>query len=123
VSILAWAAAGLLLVLAVLAAAATRVTALERPVRTALVAAEVVVAFVVVADIGLLLRADATERPDSMVTHIGYAVAAAGLLPALVWRAPAQAEGDPDADEASLWVVAIALVAVAVCVVRLVQTR
>ncbi|QZY30243.1 hypothetical protein [Nocardioides coralli] len=122
-TILAWTAAGLLLVLAVLAAVATRVTRLERPVRSALVAAEALVAFIVVADIGLLLRADAADRPESMVTHVGYAVAAAGLLPALVWRAPAQAEDDPDTDQASLWVVAIALVAVAVCVLRLVQTR
>lgn len=122
-TILAWLTAGLLLLLAVLAGLATRLTTLERPVRAAIVAAEALVAFVVVADIGLLLRADAADRPESMVTHVGYAVAAAGLLPALVWRAPAHAEDDPDVDQASLWVVAVALVAVAVCVVRLVQTR
>ncbi|HEX6148974.1 MAG TPA: hypothetical protein VFZ39_04345, partial [Nocardioides sp.] len=68
------------------------------------------------------LAADAADRPDSMLTHVGYAVATAGLLPLLVWRQPPE---DPDAvvEPASLWVVAIALVAVAVCVVRLAQTR
>lgn len=122
-TILAWLTAGLLVVVAALAGVATRVPRLEKPVRTALVPVEALVALVVVVDLGLLLRGDAADRPDSMVTHVGYAVAAAGLVPALVWRAPGHDEHDADADVASLWVITVTLLAVAVCVVRLWQTR
>lgn len=120
--------AGLLALVALTAALATRVAALERPVRTAVVAAEAAVVLFVVADLGLVLRADG-DRPDSLVTHFGYAVAAAGLIPALAWRVPAPGEAPSpgevgeDVEPASLWVVVVALLAVAGCVVRLAQTR
>ena len=119
---LAWTLAAVLVVLAAVAAAATRVPSLERPVRVAALVAEVVLLVVTAVDLVLVLGADAADRPDSMLTHVGYATATVGLLPLLVWRQPPE---DPDAvvEPASLWVVAIALLAVAVCVVRLVQTR
>lgn len=121
-TLLAWSLAAVLVLLAVAAAVSTRVPALDRPVRLATYAAEGLVVLFVVADLGLVLRADADDRPDSMVTHLGYALAAVGLVPALTMR-PA-APGDHDEPEpASAWVVAIALLAVAVCVVRLAQTR
>lgn len=123
--LLAWLTAALLLLAAVAAAFATRVPFLERPVRAALVPVEVLVALVVVVDLGLVLRAEQADRPASMLTHVGYAVAAVGLLPMLAWRHPEaeDAEAETDPEPVSLWVVAIALLAVAVCVVRLVQTR
>lgn len=119
---LAWTLAAALVVLAAVAAAATRVPSLDRPVRVAALLAEGVLLVVTAVDLGLVLSADAADRPDSMLTHVGYAVATVGLLPLLVWRQPPE---DPEAvvEPASLWVVAIALLAVAVCVVRLVQTR
>ena len=120
---LAWLIAALLVLLAVAAAVATRVPALERTVRAGAVAAEAVVVLFVVADLGLMLRSG--ERPESMLTHAGYALASVGLLPLLLWRPAPQAEGGLEAEPepVSLWVVAVALVAVAVCAVRLVQTR
>ena len=93
--------------------------------RVAVVVAEALVVVFVVADVGLVLRADAADRPDSLITHLGYALAAVGLVPALVWRAPTPDEEEHEAapEPVSLWVVAVALLAVAVCVVRLAQTR
>jgi len=119
---LAWTLAAALVVLAALAAAATRVPSLDRPVRVAALVAEGALLVVTVVDLVLVLRAEPADRPDSMLTHVGYATATVGLLPLLVWRQPPE---DPDAvvEPASLWVVAIALLAVAVCVVRLAQTR
>ncbi len=119
---LAWTLAAGLVVLAAVAVAATRVSSLERPVRIAALVAEGVLLVVAAVDLVLVLSSGAADRPDSMLTHVGYATAAVGLLPLLVRRQPPE---DPDAvvEPASLWVVAIALLAVAVCVVRLVQTR
>lgn len=114
--------AGLLVLVAVAAALATRFASLEPSVRTAVVVAEAFLVLFVVADLGLVLRADG-DRPDSLFTHVGYAVAAAGLIPALAWRVPAPGEAQEDIEPASLWVVVVALLAVAVCVVRLAQTR
>lgn len=121
-TLLAWSLAAVLVLLAVAAAVSTRVPALDRPVRLATYAAEGLVVLFVVADLGLVLRADAADRPDSMVTHLGYALAAVGLVPALTMR-PAAPGDDEEPEPASAWVVAIALLAVAVCVVRLAQTR
>lgn len=114
-------AVGLVLV-ALVAAVATRTASLDRPVRLAVLAAEAVVVLYVVADIGLVLRGDG-DGPDSLVTHLGYAAASAGLVPALVLRAPAPEGSEAEVEPASLWVVAVALLAVAICVVRLAQTR
>jgi uncharacterized protein YhhL (DUF1145 family) len=118
----AWTLAAVLVVLALLAAVANRVPTLDRPARMAALVAEGVLLVYTVVDLVLVLSAAAADRPDSMLTHFGYAVATAGLLPLLVWRQPPE---DPDevVEPASLWVVAIALLAVAVCVVRLAQTR
>lgn len=119
----AWLAAALLLLLGVAAAVATRVPRLEPAVRMATYAAEALAALVVVVDLGLLLRADPADRPDSMLTHVGYAVAAVGLLPLLAWRRPVAEGSESDPEPVSLWVVVVALLAVAVCLVRLAQTR
>ncbi|GAA1478902.1 hypothetical protein GCM10009623_33480 [Nocardioides aestuarii] len=121
-TLFAWSLAAALVLLAVAAAVSTRVTSLDRPVRLATYAAEGVVVFFVVADLGLLLRAGSADRPDSMVTHLGYALAAVGLVPALTMR-PNAVDDAPEPEPVSGWVVAVALLAVAVCVVRLVQTR
>ncbi len=123
VTVLSGVVVGVLALVAVAAALATRVPSLERPVRVALVVVEAMLAFVVVADLGLVLRADEADRPGSMLTHIGYAVAAVGLLPLLAWRRPPVDDPDAEVEPVSLWVVVITLVAVAVCVVRLAQTR
>ena len=121
--IVGWLAAGVLVVLAAAAAVATRVTGLDQPVRHAVTAAEALLVVFVVADLGLVLRADPADRPDSMLTHVGYAVAAVGLIPLLVSRRPPPGDPDAEVEPVSLWVVAVALLAVSVCVVRLVQTR
>jgi hypothetical protein len=95
-------------------------------VRVAALVAEAVLVVVTVVDLALVLGADPADRPDSMLTHVGYAVATVGLLPLLVLRQPEDPDVPPDelqVEPASLWVVAIGLVAVAVCLVRLVQTR
>ena len=123
VTVLSGVVVGVVALVAVSAALATRVPSLDRPVRVAVVAVEALVAFVVVADLGLVLRADAADRPSSMLTHVGYAVAAVGLLPLLAWRRPPVDDPEAEVEPASLWVVVIALVAVAICVVRLAQTR
>jgi len=117
--------AGVLALVALAAAVATRVPTLERPVRIAVVVAEVLVVLYVVVDVGMVLRADAADRPDSLITHLGYALAAVGLVPALAWRAPTPGEEEQEAtpEPVSLWVVTVGLLAVAVCVVRLAQTR
>lgn len=114
---------GALALVAVAAAFATRFPSLERPIRVAVVAVEGLLAFVVVADLGLVLRADDADRPGSMLTHLGYAVAAVGLLPLLAWRRPPLEDPGAEVEPVSLWVVVVSLVAVAVCVVRLAQTR
>ena len=119
----AWVLAGVLAWAAALAALATRVPALEAPVRMAVTPLVIVVAVFVVADVGLVLRAEPEDRPASMLTHVGYAVAAVGLVPLLTSRRPPPGDEDAEVEPASLWVVAVALLAVAVCVVRLVQTR
>jgi hypothetical protein len=122
VTALAWSLAAALALLAVVAAVSTRVTALDRPVRLATYAAEALVVVFVVADLGLVLRAEPGERPDSLITHLGYALAAVGLVPTLAMRqAPVDEGSEPE--PVSPWVVAVALLAVAVCVVRLAQTR
>lgn len=123
---LAWILAAALAALAVGAALATRVPALDRPVRVAALVAEGVLVVVTLVDLGLVLAADSADRPDSMLTHVGYAVATVGLLPTLVVRRPDNPDVPPEeleVEPASLWVVAIGLLAVAVCVVRLAQTR
>lgn len=114
---------GVLALVAVTAALATRVPTLERPVRVAVVAVEALLVFFVVADLGLVLRADDADRPESMLTHVGYAVAAVGLLPLLAWRRPPLEDPQAAVEPVSLWVVVVTLVAVAVCVIRLAQTR
>ncbi len=114
---------GVLALVAVTAALASRVPSLEGPVRVAVVAVEALLVFLVVADLGLVLRADDADRPSSMLTHVGYAVAAVGLLPLLAWRRPPVDDPDAEVEPVSLWVVVITVVAVAVCVVRLTQTR
>jgi len=106
---------------AVLAAVATRAPSLERAARVSVPVVEGLVVLFVVADAGLLLRSG--ERPDSLLTHVGYAVAAVGLLPVLAWQRPPHDDPEAEVEPVSLWVVAVALVAVAVCVVRLAQTR
>jgi hypothetical protein len=118
----AWTLAAVLVVLAVLAVVATRVPTLDRPARMAALVAEAVLLVYTVIDLALVLAVGADDRRDSTLTHVGYAVATAGLLPLLVWRQPPE---DPEevVEPASLWVVAIGLLAVAVCVVRLAQTR
>ncbi len=121
-TLFAWSLAGALVLLAVAAAVSTRVTALDRPVRLATYAAEGLVVLFAVVDLGLVLRADPVDRPDSLVTHLGYALAAVGLVPALAMRQTPVEEGS-EPEPVSGWVVAVALLAVAVCVVRLVQTR
>lgn len=122
-TILSGVVVGVLALVAVAAALASRVASLEPPVRVAVVAVEALLAFLVVADLGLVLRADAADRPSSMLTHGGYAVAAVGLLPLLAWRRPPVDDPDAEVEPVSLWVVVITLLAVAVCVVRLAQTR
>lgn len=69
------------------------------------------------------------DRPESMITHVGYAIAAVGLIPVLTFRAPVEPEtrsADGAEDEpapVSLWVLAIACIACAAIVVRMAQTR
>lgn len=125
-TLLAWSLAAALVLLAVVAVLSTRLPALERPVRLATYGAEALVVVFVVADLGLVLRAEPADRPASLLTHVGYAIAAVGLVPTLATRATPVGEhaGEgADPEPASPWVLAIALLAVAVCVVRLVQTR
>ncbi len=120
----AWVLAGVLVWAALLGGAATRFAALERPLRASLTPLVVLVAVFVVADLGLVLRSAPADRPESMFTHLGYAVASVGLVPALTTRQPGATDTDePETEPVSLWVVVVALLAVAICVVRLVQTR
>ncbi len=125
-----WTTAGVLVLVAVAAAlAATRLPALEPLVRRAILALEGWLVVLAVADVGLVLRASEEDRPGSLITHVGYALVVAGLVPLVANRPSLEPGGDTDNDTeahhqpASLWVLVVALLAVAVCVVRLVQTR
>ena len=121
-TLLAWSLAAALVLLAAAAGASSRLPALERPVRLATYAAEGLVVLYAVADLGLVLRAGPADRPESLVTHLGYSLAAVALVPLLAMRPTPVDEGDQP-EPVSPWVLAVALLAVAVCVVRLAQTR
>lgn len=125
---LSFAVAGYLGLVALLALAGIAAPRLEHPARIAMKAGQLLTLLVVVLDVATLLQG---HEVDSLVTHVGYAVAAVALPVVLLTRHPAQpdAEGDDgEAGEAApvepphLAVVAITAVAVAVLVARLQQT-
>lgn len=112
------AGAGLAVVVAgFVAIAAAGVGRLERPARVALLGLEGMAVLLVVASLGMLLRGD---RPPSMVTHVGYLVAAVGIIPLILRGVPAE-DGQPS-QPPSLWVGAIAALVVAVVLWRMAVT-
>lgn len=112
--------ASALLVVAVLALVVTFVrsaAALDRPMRWAMTAGQVLVGLYVLADVITLLRG---HRAEEMFTHVGYAVAALGVPMILLNRPPGPDGEKPDPPHPA--VVAVAAVATAVLVLRLQQT-
>ena len=109
-----WVATGLMLVLAVGCALAALGLPLERACRIGTEVAEGLLFLVVAAD---LLAWAAGDGPDEPFVHVGYAVAAVAVIP-LVTRRPTP-EGEPAPEPASMWVLAIAALAVAVVLWRL----
>lgn len=98
-------------VVAVLALAAALGAPVESAARSGFVIAQVVVALLVVVDLATLLGG---HRPEEMVTHVGYALAAPAVP--LIVAGPRRDEPVP------LLLVALAMVVVGVVLVRLGQT-
>lgn len=117
-----------LVAIAVAAVLAATVPALARhgdTVRLAMKGAQGVVALFVLYDVITLLQG---HQVDEGMTHAGYAIASVGVPVLLLTRQP----GDPDPDDEEgepvppasphLFVVAVAAIATAVCIVRMQQT-
>lgn len=121
--------AAAVLVAALCVAGALGVAALERSARVALLVLEGVAVLLSVAFLGWMLRG---HEPPSVITHVGYMVAAVGIIPLVALRplpaealeAGTEAAGDPEAEPTppSLWVGAIASLVVAVVLWRLAVT-
>lgn len=114
VDVVIWAATGLMAALASVCVLAALGLPLERASRIGVEIAEGLLLLVVGAD---LLAWAAGDGPDDPVTHVGYAVAAVAVLPILTRRPTV--EDEPDPAPPSLWVLAVAAVAVAVVLWRL----
>lgn len=128
-SYLGLACAVIVTILVAVAAAGVGNGALERPARISLLVLEAVAAVVVVASLGTMLGG---EEPPSRITHVGYMIAAVGIIPLLMMRpVPPDTEGSagdsepaPQAERTppSLWVGALAALVVAVVLWRLAVT-
>lgn len=132
-SYLGLACAVIVTILVAVAAAGVGNGALERPARISLLVLEAVAAVVVVASLGTMLGG---EEPPSRVTHVGYMIAAVGVIPLLMMRpVPPDTEGPGGSEGAdggtapevertppSLWVGALAALVVAVVLWRLAVT-
>lgn len=116
--VLLWTGTGLMLVLAVVCALAALGLPLERPGRIGVEVAEAAMLLVVAAD---LLAWAAGNSPSEKVTHVGYVLATVALIPILTRRP--RLEGEPEPEPPSLWVLAVAALAVAVVLWRLGVTR
>ena len=104
-------------VVAVLAAAGAGGVRVERIARIGLLVGQVGVGFVVAADLISLGRG---HRPDELVTHLGYAVAAVGITPLLLGQRFTE-EGE-ERRSPPLLLVALAAVVMGIVVLRLGQT-
>ena len=111
-------AAALAAVALVCALAATVAPALERGARIGVEVAQGLMFLVVGAD---LLAWAAGGSPSEPTVHVGYCVAAVALIPLVTVRPRGDDEADPE--PASLWVLAIAVAAVAVVTWRMAATR
>lgn len=118
VTVVIWAATGLMTALALVCALAALGLPLARVARIGVEAAEALMFLVVAAD---LLAWAAGNAPEETVTHVGYVVAAVALIPILTRRP--KVEGEPEPEPPSLWVLAVAALAVAVVLWRLGVTR
>ena len=118
VDVVIWVATGLMAALAVVCALAALGLPLERASRIGVEVAEALLFLVVAAD---LLAWAAGNAPAEKVTHVGYVVAAVAVIPILTRRP--KIEGETEPEPASLWVLAIAALAVAVVLWRLGVTR
>lgn len=121
---LALSLAAVLVLIAGLAGVAAVRHELDRPARIAGWVGEALLVAYVAWD---LLAMRAGDRPDNLAVHLGYCLAAVGLIPALTMRpVPPGAEEDEGAEEsgpASTAVLAVACLACAAVVVRMAQTR
>jgi hypothetical protein len=131
VDVVLWITAAVLAVLAVSCGlAATVAPGLERAVRIGVELAQGLMLVLVGAD---LLAWAAGGGPEEPVVHVGYCVAAVALIPLVVMKPKAPDDpDDPDGPDdqdggepepSSLWVLAIAVAAVAVVVWRMAATR
>jgi hypothetical protein len=111
-------AAGLMAALALVCALGALGLPVERVGRIGVEIAEGLMFVVVGAD---LLAWAAGSGPDDVLTHVGYAVAAVALLPILT-RGP-RVDDESDPEPSSLWVLAVAALALAVVLWRLGETR
>ena len=98
--------------------AATVAPTLERGGRIAVEVAQGLMFLVVGAD---LLAWAAGGSPREPAVHVGYCVAAVALIPLVTMRPKTDDEAEPE--PASLWVLAIAVAAVAVVAWRMAATR
>ncbi len=119
VDVVLWIAAAVLAVLAMSCGlAATVAPGLERGVRIGVELAQGLMFVLVGAD---LLAWAAGGSPEEPVVHVGYCVAAVALIPLVIMRPKGEDGTEPE--PSSLWVLVIAVAAVAVVVWRMAATR
>ena len=119
VDVVLWIAAAVLALLAVSCGlAATVAPGLERGVRIGVELVQALMFVLVGAD---LLAWAAGGSPEEPVVHVGYCVAALALIPLVAMKPKGEDGAEPE--PASLWVLAIAVAAVAVVVWRMAATR
>lgn len=114
VDVVLWTVSGLMGLLAIVCALAALGLPLERVGRIGVEVAEAGMLLVVAAD---LLAWAAGNAPEETFTHVGYVVAAVALIPILTRRP--KVEGETEPEPPSMWVLAIAALAVAVVLWRL----
>lgn len=114
-----FAVAGYLALVAVLALVALKAPGLDPVARAGMRVGQLATLVVVLLDAVTLLQG---HEVDTMVTHVGYAVAAVGLPVILLTRRPEEGEDPAEVEPPHLGVVAVTAAAMVVMVVRLQQT-
>ncbi len=119
--VLLWSAAGVMVVITAICVLAALGRPLEALGRLLIELAEAALFVIVAID---LFAWAAGGGPAEPFTHVGYAVAAVAIIPILT-RKPkikGQADPQPESEPPSMWVLAVAALAIAVVLWRLAAT-
>lgn len=117
--VVSYAVAGYLALVALLALAGLRAPGLAPVARAGMRVGQLATLVVVLLDVITLLQG---HEVDSMVTHVGYAIAAVGLPVILLTRRPEEGQDPAEVEPPHLGVLAVTAAAMVVMVVRLQQT-